>query len=212
MEDRRRIFSSRPLHPSLRCLALALALAGLAGCASNGGVMDKAMQSVGLKQAPPPVDPAKTQIQLPLALFAGPNLNAGNTKQAVPLVVKIYHLRALERFEQTGFDTFLDDDKVRAALGPDLIDEREILVLPAQKYKVTEKMTGDTQQLGVVGLFRAPAAKRWRFAYDVKGSQSTGITLGLHACALSSTTGALINDMAESPGSLANVRCAATDP
>jgi type VI secretion system protein VasD len=218
----------RPPRHILPCLLVLCGLL-LGGCASSGGTtsssigtaasqaddaasqanqatgtFERMMQAVGLAKpkAPPP-----TEQKLPLRIFTAQNLNAGQGTKALALVVKVYHLRSLDRFEQTPFDSFLDPDKTRAALGDDLIDSREVLLLPSQHYVSTEHMPLDTRYLGFVALFRAPAAHRWRFAYDVKRSTTTGITLGVHACAMSSTAGALVTDLSDSPGSLASVHC-----
>ncbi|KRE89295.1 hypothetical protein ASG87_02830 [Frateuria sp. Soil773] len=200
--------TQRTAIPTLRATTLLpLMLATLlAGCASAGKTMDKAMSAIGLgKQEAPAEAPAKTR--LPLHVFAGGNLNAGSGKKPLALVVKVYQLRSLQRFEQTPFDSFLDTDKERAALGQDLVDSHEMLVLPSQHYDIVEALPNDAPYLGVVALFRAPAAQRWRYAYDVKASMPAGITLGAHACALSSTAGKLVTDLADDPGSLASARC-----
>lgn len=168
------------------------------------GTLERMMQAVGLAKPEPP---APTELQLPLRIFTAQNLNAGRGERALALVVKVYHLRSLDRFEQTPFDSFLDADKTRAALGDDLIDSREMLLLPDQHYVSTEHMPLDTRYLGFVALFRAPAARRWRFAYDVKKSSTSGVTLGVHACAMSSTSGALLTELSDDPGSLASVHC-----
>lgn len=201
----------------------------LAGCASGGGsapssasntvsqaddaatqanaatgTIERMMQAVGLAKPKPP---APTEQQLPLRIFTAQNLNAGRGRKALALVVKVYHLRSLDRFEQTPFDDFLDKTRTQAALGDDLIDSREMLLLPDQRYISTEHMPLDARYLGFVALFRAPAAERWRFAYDVKRSTASGITLGVHACAMSSTAGALVTELSDNPGSLASVHC-----
>jgi type VI secretion system protein VasD len=214
-------FTFRRLRPCLGALLLSLAVAG---CASGGGTapsagdaasaagqveaasgpIERVMQAIGLAKAKAP---APTEQQLPLRIFTAQNLNAGPGRKALALVVKVYHLRSLDRFKQTPFDDFLDKDKTQAALGDDLIDSREMLLLPDQHYVSTEHMPLDTRYLGFVALFRAPAAQRWRFVYDVKGSMASGVTLGVHACAMSSTDGALVTELPDDPGSLASVHC-----
>ena len=41
----------------------------------------------------------------------------------------------------------------------------------------------------MVAQFRAPATGRWRFAFDTKAAEKTGITLGVHGCAMSVAAG-----------------------
>jgi type VI secretion system protein VasD len=209
-------FTSRRFLPCLAAMML------LASCASGGGSMpssasdaasqvstdtgtiDRMMQAVGLAKAKAP---APTEQALPLRVFTAQNLNAGGGRKALALVVKVYHLRSLDRFKQIPFDDFLDKTKTEAALGGDLIDSREMLLLPDQRYVSTEHMPLNTRYLGFVALFRTPAAQRWRFAYDVKRSTTGGITLGVHGCAMSSTAGLLVTELPDDPASLASVHC-----
>lgn len=212
-----------PLFRLRRPLALLLSLPlALTGCASSGGsvpaaseaagqvnaeppgVLDRVMQTVGLVKAPPP---APVDQALALRIFTAKNLNAGTGRKPLALVVKVYRLRSLDRFRQTPFDTFLDKDKTQAALGDDLVDGREMLLLPDQHYVSTEQLPNEVKYLGFVALFRSPAAQRWRFAYDVPRSATGGITLGVHACAMSSTQGALVTELPDDAGSLASVHC-----
>lgn len=209
----------------INALLLLPVLALLGGCASSGGaspsadgvisqagrptpaasegLLQQLMQTVGLskKQA--------TEQQLQLRIFTAQNLNAGNGKKALALVVKVYYLRSLDRFNTAPFNDFLSKSKARAALGSDLLDSREMLLLPGQRYISTEHLPLNARYLGVVALFRTPAVKRWRFAYDVTGSENSGITLGMHSCAMSSTSGALVTELPNDPSSLASVNCPA---
>lgn len=208
---------------SRRLLPIVVTLMLVSGCASSGGPaptsavdaastveadagpVERMMQAVGFAKSNK--QPAPTEQALPLRIFTAPNLNAGSGKKALALVVKVYHLRTLDRFTQASFDDFLDNAKTQAALGADLIDSREMLLLPDQHYTSTERMPTDTRYLAFVALFRAPAAQRWRFVYDVKASQPAGITIGVHGCAMSSTMGALVTELPDNPGSLISVHC-----
>jgi type VI secretion system protein VasD len=217
---------SRPLL-GLSVFSLFLALGG---CASGGGAagtassasdaasqagvsqpsaMGKMMQAIGLAKAPPPQPQQPIEALVPLRIYTAKNLNAGTGKKPLALVIKVYHLRSVDRFNQTPFDDFLDHTKEQSDLGNDLIDSREMLLLPDQRYITVEHMPGDTRYLGFVAQFRSPAAQRWRFVYDVKKSSTGGITLGVHACALSSTDGELVTELPDDPGSLASVHCPA---
>jgi type VI secretion system protein VasD len=175
--------------------------------APQPSAMTKMMQAIGLAKTPPPQPQQPLEALVPLRIYTAKNLNAGTGKKPLALVVKIYHLRSPDRFNQTPFDDFLDHSKEQADLGNDLIDSREMLVLPDQRYITVEHMPADTRYLGFVAQFRSPASQRWRFVYDVKKSSTSGITLGVHACAMSSTDGTLLTELPDDPGSLASVHC-----
>ncbi|WP_258532975.1 type VI secretion system lipoprotein TssJ, partial [Xanthomonas oryzae] len=117
--------------------------------------MDKTLQAVGIKEAKPEASP-----MIPLRLFAGSNLNAGSDTHATAAVVKIYHLRSAQRFEQAAFNAFLDQAGEQAALGADLLSVNEIVLTPSARQELNEQMSEGTTTLGVVGLFRAPAEGR----------------------------------------------------
>ena len=180
----------------------------LGGCASGsklGKAVDSTLQAVGLREAKPEKPPV-----IPLQIYAGTNLNAGNDKRASAAVLKIYHLRSGQRFEQAPFNAFLDQAGEQAALGADLLSVNEVVLTPGVRQQLSEQLSGGTAVIGVVALFRSPAEGRWRVAFDArtKNLPNDGITLGVHACALTTDSTALSSRISGDSGSLASVRCA----
>ncbi|WP_269791106.1 type VI secretion system lipoprotein TssJ [Stenotrophomonas sp. Iso1] len=178
-----------------------------AGCASSsklGKAVDSTLQAVGLREAKTVAPPV-----VPIRLYAGSNLNSANDKRATAAVVKVYHLRSAQRFEQAPFNAFLDQAGEQAALGADLLSVNEIVLTPGVRQELSEKLSDGTSVLGIVSLFRAPAENRWRLAFDAnaKELQQAGITIGVHACALTSDSSALLTRVSGDPNSLASVRC-----
>ncbi|MFD0739817.1 type VI secretion system lipoprotein TssJ [Lysobacter koreensis] len=196
---------SRTAARAAHAVALAGVLLMAGGCASQGGVggmVGKTLEAVGLKgQAP-------REQAVPLRLYAGDNLNAGKDKRGLALVVRVYQLRGAQRFEQAPFEAFLDEASEKAALGDDLIKATEILLMPGQRHELAETVAAEGSHLGAVALFRAPVANRWRFVFDARKAAKDGITLGLHACAMTTTSPALITALASPPHSLSAVNCA----
>lgn len=190
------------------CLLLGAAFA-TGGCASSGGVgetIGKTLAKVGIK-APAAADAASLEREIPLRLYAGGNLNAASDQRPMALVVKVYQLRDPGRFEQLPFDTFLDEEKERAALGNDLVEASEILLLPDKRHEGVEKLPGEAGYLGVVAQFRSPAASRWRFTFDAGKAMADGITVGLHACAMTTTSEALLTQLGTESYSLSSSNC-----
>ncbi|MEA5669397.1 type VI secretion system lipoprotein TssJ [Stenotrophomonas sp. MH1] len=180
------------------------------GCASNGKIgkaVDSTLQAVGLREKKPAEPPV-----IPLRLYAGSNLNAANDKRATAAVVKIYHLRSSQRFEQAPFNAFLDQAGEQAALGADLLSANEVVLTPGVRQELSEQLSDGTTVLGVVALFRAPAENRWRLTFDAKSKDlpATGVTIGVHACALTSDSAALLTRISGDPNSLASIRCASS--
>lgn len=180
------------------------------GCAStgkgSGGVIDKTLQAVGIREKAADQPPAEQRVKV--KLYPGENLNAANDRRPIALVMRVYHLRSTQRFEQLPFETFLDADRERAALGSDLVSVNEIILQPGKQHDIEEQLSADTAALGVVGLFRAPASNRWRFVFDARHKRiADGVIIGAHACAMTTTSPALLTRLPDDPTSLVSVRC-----
>ena len=168
----------------------------LGGCAAAAVAVvskaaDIAIEASGLKK------PAIPELQKPprnvqIKMYAGANLNAGDTRQAVALVTRIYKLRDVNAFRQAAYEAFLNPAREKETLGADLIDVREVLLIPGQRYEVTEKVGREASFIGVVALFATPARERWKVAFGAEEAERTGITIGAHACALTVTVGSAL--------------------
>jgi len=189
----------------VRVAAMLLAcLAATTGCSSQGGIKQafgRTLQAVGIKEAP-----AQAR-ELPVYLHAGGNLNAGDGQRALSLVVRVYQLRASERFEEAPFEVFLDAQRERDVLGDELIRVTEVLLAPGQRHELVEPLPADGSHIGVVALFRQPAQTRWRLTFDASDAGEEGITVGLHACAMTTTSTALETALASPAHSLSSSRC-----
>ena len=164
----------------------------------------KALETVGLKEpAESPNQPKSVKVQM----FAGQNLNAGRDNRSLALVVRVYRLRQSSRFEQASFDAFLDEDTERRALGDDLLGATEIVLQPGQRHEIVELVPPEAGAVGVVALFRSPASKRWRLSFDSKLAAKDGIAIGLHACALTTSSAGLTTSVSGGAASLVGVRC-----
>lgn len=175
--------------PLVRALAIACALL-LAGCAGGaiGGLANAALQMTGLARAQPEVPDAQKPPRLvKLQFHAGQRLNTATDGQSLALVARIYKLRQRAAFEQAPYASFLDPQKEKALLGADLLEATEVLLVPGQRLELQQKVGREAAFIGIVALFRAPAAQRWRTSVAVQEAENGGLTIGLHACAMSVT-------------------------
>ena len=171
----------------LRCAACLLLLP-LSGCAGGaiGGLANAALQMAGLAKPAPEVPEAqKPPRNVSIRLHAGQRLNTDPQGRPLALVARIYKLRQSAVFERAPYDSFLDAAREKALLGGDLLDVQEVLLVPGQRYEIQEKVGREAAFIGVVALFRAPAAQRWRATFAASDAERGGVTIGLHACALS---------------------------
>ena len=175
-----------------------VSIAVLCGCASSGGgpgVLDKALEMVGLSKPPPTeISPEGVRsLVLPkkitLRLHAGDSLNADPSGRPLSVVSRIYKLRNATAMLQAPYAAFKDSASERQAFGEDLVEMREVVLTPGKRYDVVETMPVDAAYLAVVALMRAPDPQRWKFVFETREAARTGVTLGVHACALSVAEG-----------------------
>ncbi len=158
------------------------------GASVLAGAANGALEAIGLKSSNVP-DSQKPPREVPLKLTAGNNLNAANDRRPVAVVVRLYSLKDPTSFLQAPFDTFIDPAREKQTLGADLVQVREMTLIPGQRYDFTEKVSREATTLGVVALFRSPASQRWKFAFNTEKNEKSGIVIGLHACAMTLASG-----------------------
>jgi type VI secretion system protein VasD len=184
-------------------LAIALHLGGCAG--GGNGTGGGALAALGLRKPAPVPEALLGPRNVALHLHAAPRLNVDARGRPLALLVRVYKLRQRSAFEQAPYAAFLSAQTERDALGADLVEVKEITLVPGQRLDLKEQVTRDAAWLGVVALFHAPAERRWRVAFAAADAEQGGVTLGLHACALSVGSGALPSDGV--PKALSLVRC-----
>ncbi len=174
----------------------------LAGCETAGklgeglgNMGDKALETIGFKkpelpQAPELPESAKPARRMKLRLAASDSLNVDANGRSLSLVVRIYKLRSTTAFLNAPYETFGNNTKEKEALADELIESREIVLLPGQQQQINERWAREAPYVGVVALFRAPAPQRWRYAFELETFQlDQGFVLGAHACTLSIASG-----------------------
>lgn len=182
----------------------------LSACSTTGmlsiaaSAVGAGMEAAGLK-APAKVPQAP---RIRIALNAGQSLNTTEDGRSLALLVKVYQLRSTQSLSTARAAALLDPGQEREALGDDLLSVRELTLTPGARRNLDEPLAKGANAIAVVALFRAPAAKRWRYAFDAAASVDTGISLGFHGCAMTVGAGALTGEEADSTAiSLAGVHC-----
>jgi type VI secretion system protein VasD len=199
----------KPLPPSLRtcraCTALCT-LCLLSACGGGGSLAGAAMEAAGLRKPAPPLPEApQPPRSVALRLHAAKRLNVDARGRPLALLVRVYKLRQRTAFEGAPYAAFLSAQAERDALGTDLIDVKEVMLVPGQQLELADTLAREAAYLGVVALFHAPAREGWRLAFAASEAEKTGVTVGLHACAMSVGGGAAAS--ATGVKALSLVRC-----
>lgn len=134
-------------------------------------------------------------------------MNAGDDGEGLSAVLRIYKLRDRTSFLSMPYAAFGNPDKEKQVIGADLLEVREMILSPGQMLDVTEKMNAEAAYLGVVTLFRSPSPERWRFAYATSDIENSGVTIGIHRCAMTSTSAAPIGMTLSETALLSPLKC-----
>lgn len=160
----------------------------LAGCAVGAGPLPGGLlETAGIRKPP-----SLSEAQLPprkvaVRLHAAKRLNLDARGQPLALLVRIYKLRQRTAFDQTPYSAFLTPQAEREALGADLLEVRELTMVPGQQLELSEMLAREAGWLGVVALFHSPQPQGWRLAFAAPEAEQGGVTIGLHACAMRAT-------------------------
>ncbi len=170
---------------------------------------ESALEAVGLKkpQAPELPDWQKAARTIQINLHASKILNVDEGGHSLALVTRVYKLKQSAAFQQASYETFLNPLKEKEVLGADLIEVKELTMVPGQHFQFDEKVSKEAYFIGVVALFRAPLQNRWRVTFPSADIEKTGITIGMHACALNVGTGTTVNSDTYDAHSLSAVTC-----
>ncbi|TWI66441.1 type VI secretion system protein VasD [Pseudoduganella lurida] len=172
------------------CLATGALALSLCGCGAGGTLAGAMLQVAGMHRPPEVPEAQKPPRNVTIRLHAAGTLNGGDAGPPLALVARIYKLRQAEAFERVSFEGFTSVHAERELLGPDLLEVKEVLLIPGQRHEVTEKVSREAGYVGVVALFRYPGGQRWRAAFPVLDAEKAGITIGLTGCSMTVGQGA----------------------
>jgi type VI secretion system protein VasD len=203
-------FSMANAHGSLTRVLVPLMPFLLAACTTavqvaTGKVAELALSAIGIK-TPENANAPRPPKVVPVRLEAAKDMNAGDDGEGLSAVLRLYKLKDQTNFLSAPYSAFGNPDKEKQAIGADLLEVREMTLSPGQVLDLKEKMAGEAAYLGVVTLFRSPAAQRWRFAYATSDVES-GVTIGIHTCAMTSTNAAPSGMTVAETALLSPVKC-----
>jgi type VI secretion system protein VasD len=191
-------------HGRMALAWIPLVACGTLAQVTTGKVAEVALGAIGINLQGKPDSEAKT---VALRLEGARNLNAGENGQGLATVVRLYQLRNQHTFLATPYANFGAPEKEQQAMGTDLLDVRELILSPGQIFDLKEKMSGEAEYLGVVALFRVPAPRRWRFAFAAADAARSGVTVGVHTCAMTATALSPVGMTLADAALLSSVKC-----
>jgi type VI secretion system protein VasD len=107
-----------------------------------------------------------------------------------PIVVRVYQLKADDKFGSADFFALFDDDQKE--LGADLLGREEVELAPGEKKELQFAVKRDAKFVGVMAAYRDIRNSRWRVVkpapkkgwLDVFGKDAITVDLGRDAAEL----------------------------
>jgi len=149
-------------------LLAAATLTAMGGCGSKPPKEDK----------PPPAAPPVLRVDV----TAAANANRGPAGQGLPIVVRVFELRAQGAF--SGADFFSLYDHESKTLGGELIAREELTLAPGQTRQIVKPMDPQTRYLGVLGAFREIDRATWRALVPLVAGKDNNLDVAVGAGAI----------------------------
>lgn len=121
---------------------------------------------------------------------ASTDMNADDRGNGLATVVRIYQLQDAAGFLSLPHAVLLDDERERVLIGNALLKAREIILMPGEAIQITESIVDGASHLGIVAHFRKRSGQRWRLAFTFPDAAREGISIGVHACAMTASAAA----------------------
>ena len=149
-------------------LLAAATLTAMGGCGSKPPKEDK----------PPPAAPPVLRVDV----TAAANANRGPVGQALPIVVRVFELKAQGAF--SGADFFSLYDHESKTLGGELVAREELTLAPGQTRQIVKPLDPQTRYLGVLGAFREIDRAAWRAQVPVVSGKDNNLDVAVGASAI----------------------------
>ncbi|EJK99360.1 MULTISPECIES: type VI secretion system lipoprotein TssJ [Pseudomonas] len=134
------------------------------------------------KSQPEEAEANTAAVELHFHAIAG--LNPGATGQPAPVRVRIFELKNAATFGRS--DYFALAERAQATLGPDLIDQDEVLIQPGQQLSLQRDLDPATRHIGILVGYRELDQSLWRTVMNVPAREYTEYQISLDVRAVRS--------------------------
>jgi len=121
------------------------------------------------------VKPSPTNINVEIK--AAPTANPDGSGRASPIVVRIYALKSLGKFNTSDYYSLYSDEQ--AQLGGDMVSREEFHLMPGGQKIYTREVPASTLYLGVIAAFRDLDNAVWRSSIPLPGGRTTNFSVTL---------------------------------
>ncbi len=124
----------------------------------------------------PEIIPEPTMFPVRLILTPATNINPDYQNRPSPVVIRIYQLSQLDKFNNSDFYALYEQD--RSLLSDQLLHREELELIPGQNQFKTLQVHRNSRFIAVLAAYRDLDHAQWKASIAVKPAQET-IALGI---------------------------------
>jgi type VI secretion system protein VasD len=147
---------------------LFIATLALFGCSSDPE-KPAPEKPVTVAEPPPKAPPTTVQLHIVVSEQVNPDLN----ERPSPIVIRIYELKSLGKFEVGDFDKLFEN--YESHLGPELIVSEEYHLKPGDVNIIKRTLSADTQYIAVSAAFRDINQAIWKDKIQLTDEKTTDL-------------------------------------
>jgi type VI secretion system protein VasD len=147
-----------------------------------GSIVAMLAAACGKGMPPPPASPPLTIVaaddtpdKAPMTLTASADSNPDERGEPKPVVVRVYQLRATDKFLAADYETLFDDNDEKV-LDRDMISRDEYVLDPSEQQVIEVAVSRETRFVGVAAGIRNFRTAKWR---EVVPAPRRGLTIAV---------------------------------
>lgn len=152
------------------------------GAATIGALLLAAVASACAGPPPPPPTVVK------LKITASADVNATQSGQGAPVIVRVYQLGSSAGFEKGEFFRLMNADA--ATLGTDIVKKDEYLIAPGTTKEETLTLPDTVKAVGFFAAYREFQRVTWRATVAPEAHKTTPVAVTVNASGLSAAAAA----------------------
>ena len=116
-------------------------------------------------------------------VVAGSGANKDAAGRYLPIVVRVYELKAIGAFQGADFYSLYDNEA--ETLGADLLAREELNLRPGQQHRLERATAPEALYIGVLGAFREIDIATWKATYALRQGKTNKVEIQIGPSAIS---------------------------
>jgi type VI secretion system protein VasD len=127
---------------------------------------------------PPKEEPKVEETKIQANIIVSNDVNPDVNGRPSPVVVRIYELKNLGKFDEADFFKLLEDHE--GALGSDLLASEKFHLKPGETKEIAHPVSPETKYIAVSAAFRDFNRAVWRYSTPIENAKTSELAIKLN--------------------------------